>query len=127
MPRRLTVADNDRTARDGLWRRFAGDNWAAFDALPAAARRRLQEHAYDPWSVNAARLWRLFLRRTASSDRALRRLLRHIDACEALEREAFAVAHRQRHAAALPHVAAGASVPRYAGRRAEPARPPAGP
>jgi hypothetical protein len=31
--------------REAIWRRFDGDDWAAFDALPPAIRRRLHEHA----------------------------------------------------------------------------------
>ena len=46
---------NDVTAREAMWRRIAGDDWASFDALPPAIRRRLHEHAYDAWSVNALR------------------------------------------------------------------------
>ena len=51
-------ASNDRTIRDTIWRRFAGDDWAAFDQLPPSVRHRLTEHAYDAWSVNALILWR---------------------------------------------------------------------
>ena len=101
---------NDITARETLWRRHPGDDWAAFDALPPAIRRRLQSHAYDAWAVNALMLWRAFRRKAASSVRAERRLLRYLDECEALERDAFAAAHRQRCGLALAHVAAGASV-----------------
>jgi hypothetical protein len=107
------------TERARLWHRFAGDDWAAFDALPPAARRRLHEHAYDAWSVNALVLWRIFRRQTASSARGLRRLLNHLDECERLEREAFAAAHQSAHGATLPHVAAAVGVLRYdAARRA---------
>ncbi len=109
---------NDVTERAALWRRLAGDDWAAFDALPPAIRRRIGEHAYDPWAVNALALWRTFLRQTGSRARAERRLLRHIEACEALERADFDAAHRRRHGTPLPHEAARASVLRYAGRRA---------
>lgn len=106
---------NDRTPRERIWRRFGGDDWAAFDALPPAVRRRLHEHAYDAWSVNALMLWRRFRRKTGCSARAERRLLRYLDECEALERAAFDAEHRARHGGApLPHLAAGASVLRYA-------------
>jgi hypothetical protein len=98
-----------------MWRRFEGDDWAAFDALPPAIRRRLHEHAYDAWSVNALVLWRTFRRQLASSARAERRLLRYLDECEALERDAFAGNHAARWKAALPHVAARATVLRYSG------------
>jgi hypothetical protein len=101
---------NDNTIREQIWRRHPGDDWAAFDALPPAIRRRLQAHAYDAWAVNALMLWRAFRRKYASSARAERRLLRYLDECEALERQAFAEAHRAGHGLPLPHVAAGASV-----------------
>jgi hypothetical protein len=104
---------NDLTARDGMWRRFWGDDWAAFDALPAPVRLRLQEHAYDGWAVNALMLWRAFRRKHACSKRASNTLLRYLDECEALERAAFAAAHLRAYGSALPHVAAGASVLRY--------------
>ena len=101
---------NDLTAREGVWRRWAGDDWACFDALPEGVRRRMQDHAYDPWAVNAHLLWRMFRRRLASSERAERRLLHHLDRCEALERAAFDAAHRDAFDAPLPHVGARASV-----------------
>ena len=104
------MATNDITVREAIWRRFDGDDWAAFDALPPAIRRRLYEHAYDAWAVNALILWRGFRRQTGSSARAERRLLRYLDTCEALERQAFAAAQGE----VLPHVAAGATVLRYA-------------
>ena len=103
-------AGNDGTGRAAHWRRWPGDDWACFDALPAAVRRRMQQHAYDPWAVNALKLWRLFRRQTGSSARAERRMLRHLDQCEAMERALFAGAYAARHGQALPHVAAGASV-----------------
>jgi len=106
--------DNDGTVREAIWRRFDGDIWAAYDALPPSVRGRIQCHAYDAWSVNALILWRRFRRQTASSQRAERRLLRHLDECEALEREAFAETYARRHGTPLPHLAAGASVLRCA-------------
>ena len=104
---------NDVTAREAIWRRYPGDEWAAFDALPPVIRRRLHEHAYDAWAVNALMLWRSFRRQLASSVRAERRLLNYLDSCEALERDAFADRYWRRHGVALPHIAAGASVTRY--------------
>lgn len=104
---------NDVSPRQAMWRRLHGDDWAALEALPQAVRRRLHEHAYDPWTVNALALWRRFRRKHASSERAERSLLRYLDDCEALERGAFADAYRRTHGAALPHVAAGATVQRY--------------
>lgn len=104
------LSGNDITLREAHWQRWPGDEWACFDALPATVRRRLQQHAYDPWAVNALKLWQIFRRQTGSSARAERRMLRHLDQCEALERELFARAYAGRHRQALPHVAAGASV-----------------
>ncbi|MFC0409557.1 DUF6525 family protein [Roseomonas elaeocarpi] len=101
---------NDISPRDDIWRRFPGDEWDSFDALPAAIRRRLQQHAYDAWSSNALLLWRTLRRRHASSARAETLLLRHIDHCERLEREAFAAIWQARRGTVLPHLAAAASV-----------------
>lgn len=116
---------NDITAREGRWRRWRGDEWACFDALPPAVRRRMQEHAYDPWAVNAHLLWRMFRRQLGSSARAERRLLRHLDLCEAMERAEFAAAYRRAHGVPLPHEAAAASVLRDAGGRIAAAAAPA--
>ncbi len=103
-------AHNDVTERARIWRRFPGDDWAAYEALPAAIRRRLQQHAYDVWAVNALVMWRAERRRTASGARAERRVLRWLDLCESEERAAFAAAFAARHGSALPHLAAGARV-----------------
>ncbi len=100
---------NDINGRDALWRRYDGDDWAAYDALPAPVRRRLQLHCYDAWPVNALMLWRSFRRKRGSSARALRALLHYLDRCEALELDAFAEAHRAAHGLELPHVAARVS------------------
>lgn len=112
MVRRHTVpgASNDVSPRETMWRRWGGDEWAALESLPATIRRRLQEHAYDAWTVNALKLWRMFRRQTASSERAERRLLRYLDQCEAMERAAADAAHRKTYGMPLPHVAAAASV-----------------
>ena len=104
---------NDVTERPQIWRRFDGDDWAAFDSLPPAIRRRLHEHAYDAWAVNALILWKIFRRQTASSARGVKRLLNHLRTCERLELEAFADAYSRRWGATLPHVAAQASTLRY--------------
>lgn len=104
-----------------MWRRWPGDEWAAFDALPAAVRRRIQEHAYDAWSVNALILWRKFRQQTANSARAERRLLRYLDECEALELIAFDAAYRKTYRIQLPHVAAGVAVLRAGYQRGNPA------
>lgn len=113
-PAPVRAPSNDVTPREGMWRRIAGDDWAAFEALPPAVRSRVREHAYDAWAVNALVLWRMFRRRTASSARAERRLLRYLDECEALERSAFSHAFRREHGVQLPHVGASATVLRYA-------------
>jgi hypothetical protein len=104
---------NDVTERPHTWRRFDGDDWQAFDALPPAVRLRMHEHAYDAWTVNALILWRRFRRQTASSARGLRRLLNHLDDCELLEFEAFADAYALKWGVELPHRAAAATVLRY--------------
>jgi hypothetical protein len=104
------MAGNDITLRHDHWRRWPGDEWACFDALPLSVQRRMQQHAYDPWAVNALKLWRLFRRQTGSSQRAERRLLRHLDACEAQERTLFAQAYAAKHGQLLPHEAASGTV-----------------
>jgi hypothetical protein len=104
---------NDVTERPRIWRRWPGDDWAAFEALPPAIRRRIHEHAYDAWAVNALILFRAFRRQTGSSARAERRLLRWFDQCEAQEFAAFAEAHRQRTGRDAAHWAAQATVQRY--------------
>jgi hypothetical protein len=101
---------NDMTCRQDQWHRWPGDEWACFDALPPSVRRRLQQHAYDPWAVNAMKLWRLFRRQTGSSQRAERRLLRHLDHCEALERAMFAARYAETYGQQLPHMAAGVAI-----------------
>ncbi|MFC3030208.1 MULTISPECIES: DUF6525 family protein [Roseomonadaceae] len=110
LPPAAPQADNDVTERPRLWRRWPGDDWAAFDALPPAIRRRLGDHAYDGWAVNALMLWQSFRRQTGSSARAERRLLRYLDDCEARERTAFAEGFRKATGTPLPHVAAGVTV-----------------
>jgi hypothetical protein len=116
----ITPVGNDTTPRATMWKRYAGDDWAAFDALPPAIRRRLSEHAYDAWAVNALMIWRMFRRQLANSMRAERRMLRYLDECEALERHAFAAAYRATTGVELPHLAADVSVLRYALRPGEP-------
>jgi hypothetical protein len=101
---------NDVTSRERIWFRYGGDEWDSYDALPPSIRKRMQDHAYDPWAVNTLKLWRLFRRRHASSARAERSLMNHLDRCEQMEREEFDVTHRHATGTALPHVAAGASV-----------------
>ena len=105
---------NDRTIREAIWRRFDGDEWAAFDELPQAIRQRLTEHAYDAWSVNALILWRHYRRLHPTAERAVRGLLRYMNYCERLERQAFAADYVRCHGSALPHEAASIPVLRYA-------------
>ena len=111
MTARLT--SNDGTIRGAIWRRYDGDDWAAYDKLPPAIQRRLHEHAYDAWSVNALMLWRHYRRLHATAERAQRALLRYLDHCERLERRAFAADYARRHGESLPHEAAGVAVLRY--------------
>ncbi|MFH5927089.1 DUF6525 family protein [Roseomonas xinghualingensis] len=101
---------NDVTSRDAIWYRYDGDDWDSYDALPPGVRRRMQDHAYDPWAVNMFKVWKLFRRRHASSVRAERSLLNHLDLCERMELEEFDITHRRATGTALPHVAAGVSV-----------------
>jgi hypothetical protein len=106
---------NDGTVRDAIWRRYAGDDWAAFDQLPPAIRRRLTDHAYDAWAVNALMLWRHYRRLHGTVARAERALLRYFDFCERLERRAFAERYLRTHGTMLPHVAANLTVLRVGG------------
>lgn len=107
---RVAVASNDVSPRETMWRRWGGDEWAALEALPLSVRIRLQEHAYDAWTINALMLWRMFRRQTANSERAERRLLRYLDECEEMERAAADADYRKAYGMPLPHVAASASV-----------------
>ncbi|MBS0559923.1 MAG: hypothetical protein JSR21_07705 [Proteobacteria bacterium] len=107
------LCTNDGTIRDAIWRRYIGDDWAAFDQLPAAIRRRLGVHAYDTWSVNALILWRHYRGLHPTTEKAQRALLRYLDFCERLERRAFADCYAQQHGDVLPHLAAGVTVLRY--------------
>ena len=107
-------ATNDGTVRAAIWKRYAGDEWAAFDQLPQSVRRRLHEHAYDAWAVNALMLWRHYRQLHRTLDRAERALLRYLDYCERLERRAFAAHYVRRYGEPLPHEAAGIPVLRYA-------------
>jgi hypothetical protein len=109
---RPAFRSNDVTERERIWHRFAGDDWACFDALPPALRQRLREHAYDAWAVNAWTAWRTERRRVGSA-RAQRRLLRWLNECERLERAAFAERYYRQSHAPLPHDAAQATVLRY--------------
>ncbi|WP_025886271.1 DUF6525 family protein [Asaia prunellae] len=103
-----TEFTNDGTCRKTLWRRYEGDPWAAFDALPQTIRHRLTEHVYDAWSVNALILWRHYKKLYGATPRAERAMIRYLDYCERLEREAFTERH-----GSLPHLDAGATTLRY--------------
>lgn len=101
---------NERTLRHEMWRRYDGDDWSVFDALPARIRRRVTEHAHDAWSVNLMILWRHHQGIYGRTARAERALLRYLDYCERLEREAFAARYCATYGMALPHDAASVSV-----------------
>ena len=104
---------NDRTSREGRWRRHEGDDWDAFDSLPPGIRARLAEHAYDAWSVNALALWKRYRRMYPAPGRAERALIRYFDHCERLERRMFAERWASEHGGVLPHDAARVDVLRY--------------
>ncbi len=89
-----SAISNERTLRHEMWRRYDGDDWAAFDALPTSIRRRVTEHAYDAWSVNVMILWQHYKRIY----------------CERLEREAFAARYGETYGMTLPHDAAAVPV-----------------
>lgn len=104
---------NERTLRHEIWQRHEGDEWSAFEQLPPSIRQRLREHAYDAWSVNALILWRHYKRVHGPTRRAERALIRYLDYCERLEREAFATRYHSSYGTPLPHDAAVASILRY--------------
>ncbi|MBY4639895.1 DUF6525 family protein [Gluconacetobacter entanii] len=107
---RKVTADNERTLRHEMWRRYAGNDWAAFDALPPAIRQRVTAHAYDAWSVNVMMLWQHYKRLYGRTMRAERALIRYLDYCERLEREAFASRYSAAYGTVLPHDATCVSV-----------------
>lgn len=104
---------NERTLRHEIWHRHTGDEWSAFEQLPPSIRQRLREHAYDAWSVNALILWRHYKRVHGPNRRAERALIRYLDYCERLERDAFATRYHNSYGTPLPHDAAVASILRY--------------
>lgn len=108
-----TQCSNERTVRHEIWHRFEGDDWSAFDKLPPAIRQRLHEHSYDAWSVNALKLWNHYKRIYGANARAERALIRYLDYCERLEREAFAARYAKCYGSALPHDAAQSTILRY--------------
>ena len=80
-------------------------------------------HQVDSVRHNALILWRHYRRLHPTAERAVRGLLRYLDYCERLERQAFAADYVRRHGINLPHEAAGISVLRY-GAFAQPGPPP---
>lgn len=116
----ISEGGNDGTFREAIWRRYTGDEWAAFDALPPRIRARLWEHAYDAWAVNALILWKRYRRLHRSLDRAERALERYLTHCEYLERRAFAAAWTERFGIPLPHDTARVSVLRYSRAQQDP-------
>lgn len=108
------MPSNERTLRHEIWHRYQGDEWSAFDQLPPSIRQRLREHAYDAWAVNALVLWRHYKRVHGPTHRAERALIRYLDYCERLERDAFATRYNTDYGNPLPHDAAAVSILRYA-------------
>ncbi len=95
--------------------RLKGDPWRAYEALPAAVRVALQEALVD-WCPLRAREWLLHLVRErrltpAQAEFALVQTIRRHDHAEVA---AFARAW-PKGARAYPHLAAGATIQRYAG------------
>ncbi|GBR23236.1 DUF6525 family protein [Gluconobacter japonicus] len=101
---------NDRTVRHEIWQRFEGNDWEAFDQLPPSIRKRLNEHVYDAWSVNALMLWKHYKRIYGRTARAERALIKYLDYCERLERKAFSERYTAQCGTLYPHDAAGATV-----------------
>ncbi|MBS1000567.1 hypothetical protein JK169_05960 [Acetobacter persici] len=101
---------NERTLRNAMWRRYTGDDWQAFDQLPPLVRQRVAEHAYDAWSVNVLMLWKHYKRTYGNTLRGQRALIRYLDYCERLEREAFASHYSDQYGTMLPHDAASATL-----------------
>lgn len=101
---------NERTLRHEMWRRYTGDDWQAFDQLPPLVRQRVASHAYDAWSVNVLMLWKHYKRTYGNTLRGQRALIRYLDYCERLEREAFADHYTNQYGTMLPHDAACVSV-----------------
>ncbi|MCX2561985.1 DUF6525 family protein [Acetobacter farinalis] len=108
------IPTNERTLRHEIWRRYTGDDWQAFDKLPPLVRQRVAEHAYDAWSVNVLMLWNHYRRVYGNTLRGQRALIRYLDYCERLERQAFAADYTSHYGTALPHDAASASILRSA-------------
>lgn len=106
------VRTNERTLRHEVWRRYDGNDWQAFDALPPGIRQRVTQHSYDAWSVNVLMLWQHYKRTYGRTLRAEKALIRYLDYCERLERDVFATRYGEQYGMPLPHVAAGGTVQR---------------
>ncbi|QDH16987.1 DUF6525 family protein [Swingsia samuiensis] len=106
----ISSEHNDQTLRHEIWRRYTGNEWDAFDALPASIKQRVNDHAYNAWSVNVLMLWKHYKRIYGRTVRAEKALIRYLDYCERLERKAFAEHYYQACGDAYPHDAAQATV-----------------
>lgn len=109
---RLLEGTNERTLRHEVWRRYDGNDWQAFDALPPRIRQRVSQHSYDAWSVNVLMLWRHYKRSYGRTVRAEKALIRYLDYCERLERDVFAARYAEHYGMELPHLAAQGTVQR---------------
>ncbi|MGG6430172.1 DUF6525 family protein [Acetobacter ghanensis] len=103
---------NERTLRHEVWRRYDGNDWQAFDALPPSIKQRVAQHSYDAWSVNVLMLWRHYKRLYGRTLRAEKALTRYLDYCERLERDVFAARYAEQYGMLLPHLAAEGTVQR---------------
>lgn len=92
-----------------------GDAWRAFDALPPEVRHALRESLVD-WCPLRAQEWHVHLlkREKLKPAKAARALVRTIRRMDHAEVAAFARAW-PKGARTYPHVAAEASIQRYAG------------
>ena len=97
-----------------------GDAWRAYDALPPEVRAALRESLVD-WCPLRAQEWHVHLlkREKLKPAKAARALVRTIRRMDHAEVAAFARAW-PKGARAYPHVAAEASIQRYAGPRGLP-------
>jgi hypothetical protein len=98
-----------------------GDAWRAFDSLPPEVRQALRESLVD-WCPLRAQEWHVHLlkREKLKPAKAARALVRTIRRMDHAEVAAFARAW-PKGARAYPHVAAEASIQRYAGAAGLPA------
>lgn len=114
--------DNSTATRP--YSRLKGDPYRAFEELPAEVRRALQESLVD-WCSLRAREWHLHLLRQerlrpAQAASVLVQTIRRLDHAEVA---AFARSW-PKGAEAYPHLAAGATLQRYAGPEGIPAAQP---